>query len=48
MIRTDLLQALSVSNEVVEDFSLALDYNSLEKTCVCLSANFPIFNLKQH
>lgn len=35
VIRTDL-QALSVTSEVVEDFSLALDYNSLDKICVCL------------
>lgn len=38
----------SASNEVAEDFLLDLDYKSLNKTCVCLLANFPIFHLKEH
>lgn len=38
----------SASNEVAEDFSLDLDYKSLNKTCMRLPANFPIFHLKQH
>lgn len=47
MTGTHLIQALSVNNKELENFSLALYYSSLDKTCVCLSASFPVFNLKQ-
>lgn len=36
-----------MSNNELENFSLALYYNSLDKICVCLSASFSVFNLKQ-